>query len=65
MRASKLLVQLTAYYLIITVVVLVAVKIWPDVRGYLPIGGVQELITQPAKGALEGSDIIKATHERR
>jgi hypothetical protein len=62
MRATKLLGQLTAYYLIITVIVLLAVKLWPDVRGYLPIGGVQQLITQPAKGALEGSDIVKAAH---
>lgn len=62
MRASKLLVQLTAYYVVITLVVLIAVKLWPDVRGYLPIGGVQQLITQPSKGALEASDIIKAQH---
>jgi hypothetical protein len=62
MRATKLLGQLTAYYLIIGVIVLVAVKLWPESRGYLPIGGVQQLITQPAKGALEASDIIRAQH---
>ena len=45
MRATKLLGQLTAYYLIIGVIVLVAVKLWPESRGYLPIGGVQQLIT--------------------
>ena len=30
MRATKLLGQLTAYYLIIGVIVLVAVKMWPE-----------------------------------
>ena len=62
MRATKLLGQLTAYYLIIGVIILIAVKLWPESRGYLPIGGVQQLITQPAKGALEASDIIRAQH---
>src|ERR1051325_6637876 len=62
MRAQKLLIQLTAYYLFITVVVLVAVKLWPDVRGYLPVGGVQQLITQPSKSALDATDTIRAAH---
>ncbi|WP_028969307.1 DUF4956 domain-containing protein [Sphingomonas sp. URHD0057] len=62
MRASKLLVQLTAYYLIIGLVILIAVKIWPDLRGYLPIGGVEQLITQPSKSALDGTDTIRAAH---
>src|SRR5207253_8017412 len=58
----KLLVQLTAYYLVIGLVILIAVKIWPDLRGYLPIGGVEQLITQPSKSALDGTDTIRATH---
>ena len=62
MRASKLLVQLTAYYLVITLVVLLAVKLWPDVRGYLPVGGVQQLISQPSKSALDATDTIRAAH---
>jgi len=62
MRAQKLLLQLTAYYLVIGAVTYLAVQMWPDVRGYLPIGGVQQLITQPAKGALEESDVIRASH---
>src|SRR4029078_11109867 len=62
MRASKLLVQLTAYYLVITLVVLLAVKLWPDVRGYLPVGGVQQLISQPSKSALDATDAIRAAH---
>ena len=62
MRASKLLVQLTAYYLVITLVVLLAVKLWPDVRGYLPVGGVQQLITQPSTSALDATETIRAAH---
>ena len=62
MRASKLLVQLTAYYLVITLVILLAVQLWPDVRGYLPIGGVQQLITQPSKSALDATDTIRAAN---
>jgi hypothetical protein len=64
MRASKLLAKLTIYYLVILVIVFAAVKIVPQVRGYLPIGGVEQLITQPAKNPLEASDSIRAEHVR-
>ena len=57
MRAGKLLVQLTIYYLVIAVVLFIAVKVWPDFRGYLPVGGVEQLITQPAKNPLQASDM--------
>jgi uncharacterized membrane protein len=62
MRASKLLARLTIYYLVIGLAVFVAVKLWPDLRGYLPIGGVEQLITQPAKIPLEASEAIRAEH---
>src|SRR5436190_16137222 len=62
MRATRLLVQLTAYYVIISLVIVVTVKLWPDLRGYLPIGGVEQLITQPGKSALAGTDTIRAEH---
>lgn len=62
MRAGKLLVQLTIYYLVIAAVLFVAVKLWPDLRGYLPVGGVEQLITQPAKNPLQASDAIRAEH---
>ena len=62
MRAGRLLVHLTVYYLVIAVVLYIAVKIWPDFRGYLPVGGVEQLITQPAKNPLEASDAIRAEH---
>src|SRR5215218_10285905 len=62
MRAGRLLVHLTVYYLVIAVVLYIAVRIWPDFRGYLPVGGVEQLITQPAKNPLEGTDAIRAEH---
>jgi hypothetical protein len=62
MRASKLLARLTIYYLAIGLVVFVAVKIWPDLRGYLPIGGVEQLISEPAKNPLQASEAIRAEH---
>jgi hypothetical protein len=62
MRAGKLLVQITAYYLIIALVVFVALRIWPGLRGYLPIGGVEQLISQPAKNPLQASEAVRAAH---
>jgi len=62
MRAGRLLVQITAYYLIIAGGVFIALKLWPDLRGYLPIGGVEQLITQPAKNPLEASQAVRAAH---
>ena len=62
MRATRLMVRLTGYYVVIGALVFLALTIWPESRNYLPIGGVQELITQPAKSPLEASDIIKAAH---
>ena len=62
MRAGRLLIQITAYYLIITLVIFFALKIWPELRGYLPIGGVEQLITQPSKNPLQASEAVRAAH---
>ncbi|MFL6829643.1 MAG: DUF4956 domain-containing protein [Sphingomicrobium sp.] len=62
MRASKLIGQLTIYYLVIGLLLFVAVKLWPDLKGYLPVGGVEQLITQPSKNPLAGSEAIRAEH---
>jgi hypothetical protein len=61
-RATRLLGQLTIYYLVIAIAVFVAVKLWPDLRGYLPIGGVETLITQPSHNPLKGTEAIRAEH---
>ncbi len=60
MRASRLLGQLTLYYLAIGLLVFVAIKLWPDLQGYLPVGGVEALINQPAQNPLEARDSIQA-----
>src|SRR5947208_15565090 len=62
MRAGKLLLEITAYYLIIGLAIFIAVKIWPGVRGYLPVGGVEQLITQPTKNPLQASEAVRAAH---
>lgn len=62
MRASKLLLQITGYYLIIALVIFIAIQLWPDLRHYLPIGGVEQLISQPAKNPLEASQAVRAAH---
>lgn len=59
--ATRLLGKLTLYYLIIAVIVFIAVQIWPEFRNYLPIGGVEQLISQPTKNPLHG-DAIHAQH---
>ena len=62
MRASKLLIQITVYYLAIALAIFVALKLWPDLRGYLPIGGVEQLITEPSKNPLQASEAVRAAH---
>ena len=62
MRAGKLLVQITIYYLVIGLAIFVALKLWPELRGYLPIGGVEQLISQPSKNPLEASEAVRAAH---
>lgn len=60
MRASRLIGMLTAYYAVIAVLVLVMIKLWPDFQSYLPVGGVESLINQPAQDPLEARDSIQA-----
>jgi hypothetical protein len=62
MRASKLLLEITAYYLVIGLAVFIALRLWPELRGYLPIGGVEQLITQPSKNPLHASEAVRAAH---
>lgn len=62
MRATRLLAKLTIYYLIIGVAVFAAIKMWPAVTGWLPIGGVEQLISQPTKNPLQASEAVRAAH---
>ena len=62
MRAWKLLAKLTIYYAVIGAAVFIAVKLWPSVTGWLPIGGVEQLISAPTKNPLEASEAMRAPH---
>src|SRR6059058_4581964 len=62
MRATRLLIQLTVYYVVIGFVVFAAIKIWPAITGWLPIGGVEQLISQPSKNPLHASEAVRAAH---
>src|SRR5215210_6144057 len=54
MKAWRLFAQLSAYYLVIGAVIYVALMLFPAVRGYLPVGGVEELINQPQQAGANG-----------
>jgi hypothetical protein len=62
MIALRLIGQLTVYYLIIGIFVFAAVTIWPQFLGYLPVGGVETLISHPNENPLEGLDAIRSEH---
>lgn len=55
MKAFQLFLRLTTYYALVGAVIFLALKIWPELREYLPIGGVEALISQPDSNPLEGA----------
>lgn len=56
MRAVKLATQLSIYYLVIIGGVFLLLQSYPELRGYLPVGGAQELIgADQGKSALEAA----------
>ena len=56
MRASRLVVQLTVYYLVILGGTYLLLSAYPDLRHYLPVGGAQDLISAgEGKSALEAA----------
>ena len=54
MPALKLFAKLAAYYLVLGAVIYMALRIFPGVKDYLPVGGVEALISQPDANPLEG-----------
>ena len=56
MNATRLIVQLVLYYLVIVVGMWVLLTIYPELRGYLPVGGAEALI----KGAGKSSTLEAA-----
>jgi hypothetical protein len=55
MKAFQLFVKLTAYYAIIGIIIFAALSIFPVLREYLPVGGVEALISQADSNPLEGA----------
>ena len=55
MKAFQLFVKLTAYYAVMGLIIFAALSIFPALREYLPVGGVEALISQPDANPLEGS----------
>lgn len=62
MRARKLLLQLTTYYVVIGILIFAAIKIWPAILGWLPIGGAEQLIAAPAKNPLHAAEAVRSAH---
>ena len=62
MRATTLIGQLLVYYLAIGAAIALALLVWPELRNYLPVGGVEQLIAQPAKNPLEATEAIRSEH---
>lgn len=54
MPAFKLFAKLAAYYVVLGLVIYVALRLFPGVKEYLPVGGVEALISQPDANPLSG-----------
>ena len=56
MRASRLIIQLALYYAFILGGTFLLLQAYPDLRGYLPVGGAQDLISaSEGKSALDAA----------
>ena len=53
----KLFVQLTVYYLALLAGVLLLLWAFPHIRGYLPLGGAEELLSRNSMDLLKGTAI--------
>ena len=53
MLALRLFAKLTAYYVAVTVAVLIGLQLFPNLRDFMPFGGVEALMSSPQPG-LEG-----------
>src|SRR5688572_26026957 len=60
MKALRLFAQLSAYYLVIGLLVYAGLTLFPSVRDYLPVGGVEELINQPQQAGANGLTGVQA-----
>ncbi len=56
-RFPRLFYALTKYYSVGAIILLIAFALNPEIRNYLPIGGVEELIAQNVDGPFDGIEI--------
>ena len=54
MLALRLFGKLTAYYVAVTAIVLIALRLFPYLREYMPFGGVEALMSGPRSTGLDG-----------
>lgn len=57
MRAFRLFIRLTVYYLGVTGVVYTAVSIFPDLIEFIPVGGAETLLSGPGNDPFESIEI--------
>lgn len=57
MRAVRLFIRLTVYYMAITAIVFSAVTVYPDLSEFLPIGGAESLLAGPGNDPFESIEI--------
>ena len=50
MLALRLFAKLTAYYVAVTAIVLIALQLFPNLREFMPFGGVEALMSSPRGG---------------
>ncbi|QNN64296.1 hypothetical protein H9L12_08030 [Sphingomonas rhizophila] len=55
MDALKLLTKLITYYVVIVGLALLALRVFPSIHDYMPVGGVKAILTQSEKGVLAGN----------
>lgn len=57
MKAFRLFARLVIYYAAVGVAIYVTLAVFPALKDFLPVGGVETLITQEARGPLEGVSV--------
>ena len=65
MKAIRLFAQLSVYYLVIGALIYIALMLFPAVRDYLPVGGVEELINQPQQAGANGLTGVQAQPDQQ
>lgn len=61
MNAFRLFAKITAYYVLVAAAIWLLLSLLPGLRDYIPVGGVEQIITKPDRTpGLEGNEIPQA-----